>query len=80
MGIGDRVPDKTLLQQVNKRLMQAGTQSSVSASVNGGCVTLTGTLKYETQRNAILRKAQQVSGVRHIVDRMTVPVRKRQDQ
>lgn len=78
MGIGDRVPDKQVLQGVNKKLRQAGSQSKVSASVSGGCVTLNGTLQYENQRSQIVRKMHQVNGVRQVVDQMTVPQRKRE--
>ena len=78
MGIGDRVPDRQVLQNVNKKLRQAGSQSKVSASVRGGCVTLTGALQYENQRRQIVRKMHQVTGVRQVIDQMTVPARKRE--
>lgn len=78
MPFGDRVPDKTLLQQVNKKLTQAGV-SSVKATVSGGYVTLTGVLQYASQRRVITRKAAQVAGVRQVTDQMTVKERKRVD-
>ena len=79
MPFGDRVPDKTLLQQVNKKLAQAGMTSHITATVSGGYVTLTGTLQYANQRRLIARKAGQVNGVRQVVDQMTVKERKRVD-
>ena len=80
MAFGDRVPDKTLLSQVNKKLRQTGVTTNVAAAVNGGCVTLTGILQYANQRRVIMRKATQVTGVRQVVDQMTVEVKKRVDQ
>jgi osmotically-inducible protein OsmY len=77
MALGDRIPDKTLLKQINRKLAQGGAATKISASVNGGYVTLTGTLQYENQRRVIIRKANQVSGVRHVADQMTIQPRKR---
>jgi osmotically-inducible protein OsmY len=57
--------------------MQAGASTKVSASVNGGYVTLTGTLQYENQRRIFVRKATQVVGVRHVADQLTLQPRKR---
>ena len=79
MAFDNQVPDKTLLKLVNKKLMQTGTQTKVTAAVQGGYVTLTGALQYEHQRRALLRAAHQVSGVRQVVDQMTVQPRKRVD-
>lgn len=79
MPFGDRVSDRTILQQVNKKLSQTGAQAKVTASVSGGCLTLTGTLQYASERSVIIRKANQVSGVRQVVDRMTVQPRRRVD-
>ena len=67
------------LKEVNKKLMRTGTQTKVTASVSGGYVTITGTLQYETQRRTIMRAANQVSGVRQVVDQMTVQPKKRVD-
>ena len=79
MALGNAIPDKTLLRDVNKKLLRAGTQTKVTASVNGGCLTLTGTLQYEIQRRPILRAVNQVSGVRRVVDQMTLKAKKRSD-
>lgn len=77
MTFGKRVPDKSLLRDVNKKLMRTGTQTKVTASINGGYVTLTGVLQYENQRRILLRAANQVPGVRQVFDRMTVQPKKR---
>jgi osmotically-inducible protein OsmY len=64
--------DKTLLQQVNKRLARSGTggKTRVTASVRRGDVTLSGTLQYEMQRKTLTRAASSVAGVRRVVDQM----------
>jgi osmotically-inducible protein OsmY len=79
MVFGNQVPDKTLLKEINRKLMRTGTQSKISACVRGGYVTLTGNLQYEHQRRSLIRAANQVSGVRQVVDQMTVRPRKRVD-
>jgi osmotically-inducible protein OsmY len=79
MGFGNAIPDKTLLRDVNKKLLRAGTQTKITASVSGGCLTLTGTLNNEIQRRPILRMVNQVSGMKRVVDQMTVQTKKRSD-
>ncbi|MFO7903644.1 MAG: BON domain-containing protein [Pirellulaceae bacterium] len=79
MPFGNRVPDKTLLKEVNRKLMRTGTQSTIIASVKGGYVTLTGPLQYEMQRRTLIRVTNQVSGVRQVTDKMTVKPKKRVD-
>ena len=79
MTFGNRPNDKTVLKDVNKRLMRMGTQSKVTASVRSGAVTLTGTLQFENQRRVMIRAANQVSGVRNVVDQMTVKPKQRAD-
>jgi len=77
MSFGNRPDDKTLLKDVNKRLMRNSSQTKITASVDGGRVTLTGTLQYEHQRRNVLRSASYVNGVRNVVDQMTVQPKKR---
>ena len=77
MVLGNQVPDKILLKSVNKKLMRTGIQSKIAASVKGGYVVLTGPLQYEHQRRTVIRAANQVSGVRQIMDQMTVQPSKR---
>ena len=71
-----QVPDKTLVKEVNKKLMRAGSQTKVTAFVNGGIVTLRGALTHEHQRRTLIRAANQVSGVRQVVDQMTMQPKK----
>ncbi len=73
-----QVSDKDLLRTITQRIARTGSsQSKVSAAVQRGTVTLTGSLYAETQRMQILRVAGQIEGVRTVVDQMTVaPKRK----
>ena len=79
MSYGDRPNDKALLKDVTKRLMRTGTQTKVTAAVSSGAVTLTGALQYEHQRRTMIRAVNQVSGIRNVVDQMTVQPKKRAD-
>ena len=74
---GERVPDKSLLKEINKRLSRTGIQAKIVATVRGGYVTLTGVLQYDNQRRMIVRAANQVKGIRQVVDQMTVEARRR---
>ncbi len=71
-----QIPDKTLLKEVDKKLMRAGSQTKITAFVNGGIVTLRGALTQEHQRRALIRVTNQVSGVRQVVDQMTLQPKK----
>jgi len=75
--LGDRVPDKRIIQQVNKRLARTGvSQCKISVSARNGYVTLSGTIQFEYQRKAMIRAAQGVEGVRQVVDQLTVVSRR----
>jgi hypothetical protein len=66
------VPDKSLLQTINQRLDRTGTssQTRLSASVQRGTVTLSGTLQYESQRAPIVRAVTSIAGVHQVIDRL----------
>jgi len=72
MTLGNQMPDKTLLKQVNQKLQRSGTgsQSRVTATVRSGDVTLSGTIGYEYQRRTILRSASGIGGVRRVIDQL----------
>jgi osmotically-inducible protein OsmY len=74
MLFGNPIPDKTLLKQVVQRLARsgAGSQSHVTPTVRSGEVTLTGTLRYEHERRAILTSTNSISGIRRVIDQMRV--------
>ena len=75
----NQVPDKALMQKVDQCVQRTGTgsQSRVKIDVRRGEVTLTGTIQYEMQRQNIMRAANRVSGVRRVVDQMTIAAKRR---
>jgi osmotically-inducible protein OsmY len=74
-----KLSDNDVLKTVNQRLSRTGTgsQSRVTATVRSGTVTLTGTLNYEIQRNALMKAASRGEGVRQVIDQMTLVVKKK---
>jgi osmotically-inducible protein OsmY len=74
----NQVSDKDLLKSVNHRLMRGGggSQTRVTAGVQAGVVTLTGTLQYAIQRIPIVKEVGRVAGVNRVVDLMTLVERK----
>ena len=75
----NQVPDNALLKSVNQRIARTGTggQSQITANVQGGTVTLTGSLQFPAQRIPIVKAAGRVEGVRGVVDQMIVVAKKR---
>ena len=63
------VSDKTLLTRITQRLSRAGV-GVLNPTVRNGEVTLSGSLKYETQRRSIVSAVAAVEGVRSVVDRL----------
>jgi osmotically-inducible protein OsmY len=74
----NEVSNKDLTRSVNQRLSRTGTlgQSHVTAGVQRGVVTLTGTIRHEMQRRAIMLAASRAPGVRQVIDQMTLTVKK----
>src|SRR3972149_345179 len=68
----NEVSDKTLLQTINRRLDRTGTgsQARLSAFVQRGTVTLSGTLQYENQRVPIVKAVSSIAGVHHVIDQL----------
>jgi osmotically-inducible protein OsmY len=66
--------DRNIAQDVTKRLAMRGIHSPCRIDVQSrnGEVTLTGSIQYPYQRSAAVQAASTTSGVRHVVDRMTV--------
>ena len=66
--------DRTITQQVQQRLATKGLRSPCRIDVQSknGEVTLTGTLQYTYQRASAVQAASTASGVRHVVDRLTI--------
>jgi osmotically-inducible protein OsmY len=76
---GNDSSDKALQKAVSRRLERsgAGTRSGLNVSVQRGNVTLTGNLKYERQRLVIVKALRGVSGVRHVIDQLQSPPKKK---
>jgi osmotically-inducible protein OsmY len=81
MAIGNRIPDRTLLTNVQSRLSKkCSTSPKVSVDVRSGEATLTGTIKNEVERKQILRCISSVEGVSRVIDRIKVEIRKKDTQ
>ncbi len=75
----NQVSDKDLLKTINQRLMRSGgAQSRVTATVQGGTVTLTGTLQYAIQRSPIVKSVTNIAGVRRVLDQLQLAEKKPQ--
>ena len=71
MTLGNQVSDKTLLNTVERKLMQKFPGAArVSATVRGGDATITGTIKNEFERKPIVRCVAAVQGIRRVVDQL----------
>jgi len=66
--------DRNIAQQVTQRLSMRGVRSPCRIDVESknGQVTLTGSIQYAHQRSAAVQAASSASGVRHVVDRLTI--------
>ncbi len=69
---GNDAGDKALLKVVSQRLNRGGTgsQARVSATVQSGTVTLSGTLQYDAQRSPLVKQVARIPGVRRVVDQL----------
>ena len=78
MRYGNQVPDKTLLQNVVRKLAQKCSGSPrISASVSGGDATVTGTIQHEYERKPIVRCIAAVQGIGRVIDQLKVEVKKK---
>lgn len=77
---GKNVSDKDLLRTINQRLSRAGasSQTRVTASVQQGNVTVSGSLQYPYQRGAIIKAIERIAGVRRVIDQLLLVDRKKQ--
>jgi osmotically-inducible protein OsmY len=70
----NKIPDKTILQNITQKLLQPGTgsQNSIKAAIRNGDLTLSGTIQYEHHRRHIVRTATSIAGVRRVIDQLKV--------
>ncbi len=68
------VPDRTITQQVQNKLTGRGLSAPchVSVATQNGDVTLSGTVQFAHQKGMAVRLVSVISGVRRVVDRLTV--------
>ena len=75
---GDASSDKNLQKLVDRKLQRSGGGGTgMRAVVAGGSVTLSGNLKYESQRMPLLKALRGVAGVRGVLDQLKVPPMKK---
>jgi osmotically-inducible protein OsmY len=66
--------DRLLNQKVMRQLSNRGVRSpcEVTAAVSDGSVTLSGQIEHEFQRRSAVRAAQNIAGVKRVVDQLHV--------
>jgi len=71
---GPRGADTTINNQVSLKLANRGIRApcKVTVQTKNGEVTLSGTVQYSHQKSGAVRVAEGVTGVRRVVDQMTV--------
>lgn len=80
MPLGNQVPDKTLLTNVQRRLAKKCSSSPrVSVDVKSGEATVSGTIRVETERKPVLKCISSVEGVSRVIDRIKLEDRKKYD-
>lgn len=69
-----QVPDEKIAEQVNQKLSSRGLRSPCRVQVQSaaGVVTLSGTVQYPHQKGAAVQAANGISGVRRVIDHLTV--------
>lgn len=71
---GNANSDKALQKLVDRRLQRSGGGvSGLKAVVMQGSVTLSGNLKYESQRIPLMKTLRGVAGVRSVLDQLKAP-------
>ena len=79
MPLGNQIPDKTLLKNVQRKLMQKCASSTrIEASVRSGSATITGTIRQEHERRPIIRCVAAVQGVQNVIDQLRLVDPKKQ--
>lgn len=81
MSFGEKIPDKTVQRNVDRKMMQKGTSGSrVTATVSSGTVTIAGSIANEYERKPILRSVNNVAGVLRVIDQLRVVVKAKPQQ
>ena len=71
---GPQVSDKTITNQINRKLVNRGVSSpcQVAVDTKNGQVTLSGSVRFAHQKAAAMSAAQGITGVRRVVDQLIV--------
>jgi osmotically-inducible protein OsmY len=72
----NQVSDKSLLQSVQRKLLQKCAGSRIITTVRSGAATISGTIKNEHERKPIIRTINAVQGVSRVIDQLRVAERK----
>lgn len=73
MPLGNQIPDKTLLKNVQRKLMQKCSGATrIQASVRSGSATITGTIRHEHERRPIVKCVSAVQGIQNVIDQMRI--------
>ena len=66
--------DRAIAQQVNQKLAMKGIRSpcKIDVKAKNGDVTLTGSIQFDYQRATVVQAASSASGVRRVVDQLTI--------
>ena len=70
---GNANSDKALQKSVERRLQRSGGGAGMKAVVMQGSVTISGNLKYESQRIPLIKALRGVAGVRSVLDQLKAP-------
>jgi osmotically-inducible protein OsmY len=70
---GNDNSDKALQKLVDRKLQRSGGVAGLKAVVMRGSVTLSGNLKYESQRIPLMKALRGVSGLRNVQDQLKAP-------
>lgn len=81
MAFGNRIPDATLLRNVERKLLQrCSSGNRISAIVSGGSATISGNISHEHERKPIIRTVSGVQGVRRVIDQLRLVIKVRSDR
>ena len=71
MAFGEKVPDKMLLKNVERKVSRRVTgRTKVTVAVRSGTVTLTGILGFEHERRPLMSTINSVPGVLRVADQL----------
>lgn len=73
----NQISDKSLLQSIQRKLVQKCGGAKIVATVRSGHATVSGMIKNEHERKPIIRTISAIQGVSRVIDQMRVAERVR---